>query len=83
MIGLGKLGLPVALAIESKGHEVVGYDTRSAVAGYIANRRVPFQEEGLQPLLDSTKMRVARSIAEVVRDSDLIFLPIQTPHAPK
>ena len=25
-IGLGKLGLPSALAIESKGHTVVGYD---------------------------------------------------------
>ena len=26
IIGLGKLGLPVALAIESKGHKVFGYD---------------------------------------------------------
>ena len=25
-IGLGKLGLPVAVAIEAKGHEVLGYD---------------------------------------------------------
>jgi UDP-N-acetyl-D-mannosaminuronate dehydrogenase len=25
-IGLGKLGLPVALAIESKGHQVIGTD---------------------------------------------------------
>ena len=25
-MGLGKLGLPVALAVESKGHEVFGYD---------------------------------------------------------
>ena len=24
--GMGKLGLPVALAIESRGHEVMGYD---------------------------------------------------------
>jgi len=26
MIGLGKLGLPVALAIEAAGHNVFGYD---------------------------------------------------------
>ena len=26
IICLGKLGLPVALAIESKGHKVFGYD---------------------------------------------------------
>ena len=25
-IGLGKLGLPCALALESKGHKVIGYD---------------------------------------------------------
>ena len=25
-LGLGKLGLPVSLAVESKGHEVFGYD---------------------------------------------------------
>ena len=25
-VGLGKLGLPVALAIEDKGHTVLGYD---------------------------------------------------------
>ena len=25
-IGLGKLGLPVAVAIDAKGHNVLGYD---------------------------------------------------------
>ena len=25
-LGLGKLGLPVALAVESKGHQVIGTD---------------------------------------------------------
>ena len=25
-IGLGKLGLPVSMAIEEKGHEIYGYD---------------------------------------------------------
>ena len=25
-VGLGKLGLPTALAIESRGHDVMGYD---------------------------------------------------------
>ena len=30
-IGLGKLGLPCALAIESRGHNVVGYDPSEQV----------------------------------------------------
>lgn len=82
-IGLGKLGLPVALAIESQGHNVLGYDTNPAVAEYIAERHIPYQEEGLQPLLDVTNIRVAQSIGEVVAKSDIVFLPVQTPHEPK
>ena len=30
-IGLGKLGLPCALAVESRGHKVVGYDPSEQV----------------------------------------------------
>ncbi len=30
-IGLGKLGLPCALAIEQKGHKIYGYDINPAV----------------------------------------------------
>ena len=30
-IGLGKLGLPCALAVESRGHSVVGYDPSQQV----------------------------------------------------
>lgn len=82
-IGLGKLGLPVALAIESKGHEVIGYDINPAVKGYVASRTIPFQEEGLQPLLDVTKLKVVDSLEEVVKWADLVFLPVQTPHAPE
>ena len=34
-VGLGKLVLPVALAVESKGHEVVGYDISDKVKNII------------------------------------------------
>jgi len=30
-LGLGKLGLPCALAVESKGHTIYGYDTKDEV----------------------------------------------------
>lgn len=83
MVGMGKLGLPVALAIESKGHEVTGYDINPAVASYLESHTIPYQEEGLQPLLDSTQIKMAKSIGEVVAGSDIVFLPVQTPHDPK
>lgn len=83
MVGMGKLGLPVALAIESKGHEVIGYDINPAVEEYLANHNIPYREEGLQPLLDNNEVTMVKSIGEVVAGSDLVFLPIQTPHDPR
>jgi UDPglucose 6-dehydrogenase len=83
IIGCGKLGLPVALAIESRGHEVVGYDINPDVQTYLDNRSIPFMEEGIQPYLDSTRMRMADNIGEVVAKSDIVFCAIQTPHDPR
>lgn len=82
-VGLGKLGLPVALAIESKGHEVIGYDVNPGVASYVENHEIPYKEEGLQPLLDATNVKVMKSIGEVVARSEIVFLPVQTPHGPE
>jgi UDPglucose 6-dehydrogenase len=78
-IGLGKLGLPCALAIESRGHEVMGFDLSQAVRQNIAQRRIPYVEEGAQALLDASHLQVA-DVSEVVRASEIIFVAVQTPH---
>lgn len=83
VVGMGKLGLPVALAIEGQGHNVMGYDLNPAVGEYIDNRQIPYTEEGIQPYLDATKVRVAQCVGEVVKKSDIIFIPVQTPHDPQ
>lgn len=80
MIGCGKLGLPVALAIESRGHTVSGYDVNPAVESYFSKHSIPYIEERLQPLLDATKINIAQSIGELVASSDIIFAAVQTPH---
>lgn len=82
MMGMGKLGLPVGLAIESKGHEVMGYDISNAPYNYIEDRQIPYKEEGLQPLLDETRIKMTRDLGELMTN-DIIFLPVQTPHAPQ
>lgn len=82
-IGLGKLGLPVALAVESKGHEVKGYDINPAVQQYLDDRAIPFQEADIQPLLDSHNIQLLPSIEEVCEWADIVFCAVQTPHDPK
>ena len=39
-IGLGKLGLPCALAVESRGHKVVGYDPSQQVKDIIDTKKL-------------------------------------------
>lgn len=83
MVGMGKLGLPVALAIESRGHEVMGYDISHAVYDYLDQRQIPYEEAGLQPLLDAHKIKMTHTLGELVAQSDIIFVPVQTPHDPR
>ena len=81
-MGMGKLGLPVALAIEGKGHKVIGYDPSPEVQEIIKSKKLPYKEIGAQDYLDKSKIEI-KSVEEVVKHSDIIFVPIQTPHDPQ
>ena len=45
-MGLGKLGLPVALAVESKGHEVFGYDISQKTIDNIKKKKSTIKKYG-------------------------------------
>lgn len=81
-IGLGKLGLPVALSINSKGYKVVGYDINPSVKKYLRDRTIPYKEEGAPELLKTHTIKF-KPLKDVIEASDIIFVPIQTPHDPK
>lgn len=81
-IGLGKLGLPVALAVESKGHEVFGYDIDKKVKEIIKNKKIPYKEKGANELIKKSKIKF-KDISYIVNKSDIIFISIQTPHEEK
>jgi UDPglucose 6-dehydrogenase len=78
-IGLGKLGLPCALVINDKGHQVWGYDIDNNVEKYLKDKRIPYIEKGTPELLKKHTINYG-SVSEVVKNSDIIFVPIQTPH---
>ena len=78
-IGLGKLGLPCALAIEQKGHEIIGYDNSDRVVDIVRSKNLPYKEEGAQEALNQSNIRLA-SLADVVAVAEILFVAIQTPH---
>jgi UDPglucose 6-dehydrogenase len=81
-LGLGKLGLPVALAVESRGHKVVGHDISEKVKHTVKAKKVPYREIWAQEHLEKSGIRFV-DVKEVVRFSEIIFVPIQTPHDPR
>ena len=80
-LGLGKLGLPVSLAVESKGHNVFGYDISQQTIDDIKNKNIRYREEWVDKYLPKTNLKIV-NIDALVKNSEIIFVPIQTPHDP-
>ena len=58
-VGLGKLGLPCALAIDSVGeHEVVGYDINESVETYLDKKAIPYREKDADIYLKNHKTKL-------------------------
>ena len=57
VVGLGKLGAPLAAVLASKGHDVTGIDRNAAAIAAINDGRAPVQEPDLQA-------RIAKNAAQ-------------------
>lgn len=85
VIGLGKLGTPVALAMSLKGHDVMGYDIdpQRMQKDHFPHREIgPNGEPSIEPLLRQSDLKFG-SILDVVRHAEIIFVAVQTPHDPR
>ena len=81
-VGLGKLGLPCALAIDAVDeHSVMGYDPDERINDYLNKGEIPYREEGTAELLKKHSISFT-NLKEVIESSEIIFVPIQTPHDP-
>ncbi len=82
VIGLGRVGLPLALSFAARGHRVLGVDHNPAVLDSIRSRRMPFAEAGTQELLDrvltSGNLELAERAADAAQADDIV-LTIGTP----
>ena len=43
-MGMGKLGLPCALAVEMRGHKVIGYDPSPSIKEILDTKKLPYKE---------------------------------------
>ena len=84
-VGLGKLGLPCAVATASKGHDVMGYDIvsdRMRKTPHLRRERGPDGNSTFDLFLERSNLRFS-SLEQLVSHSEIIFVTVQTPHKPE
>jgi UDPglucose 6-dehydrogenase len=81
VVGLGKLGAPLAAVLASKGFPVVGVDVDPSSVAAVNAGRAPVDEPQLQDLIDTNRerLRATTDIAEAVTATDITFVIVPTP----
>jgi UDP-N-acetyl-D-mannosaminuronic acid dehydrogenase len=82
VVGLGRVGLPLALSFAERGLEVIGVEREPAVLGQVASGRMPFSETGTQEVLERVlaagRFERTRAAQDAAR-ADHIVLTLGTP----
>lgn len=52
VIGIGRVGLPLALVLAKEGFRVIGVDINKETINSLCNKKIPFKEDGAQEILE-------------------------------
>ena len=81
VIGIGKLGLGLALLIERGGYNVLGVDISQEYVDNINKKSIHFAEKQYNELLEkSQNFEATTSLQKGLNHSDMIFIVVQTPN---
>jgi UDP-N-acetyl-D-mannosaminuronic acid dehydrogenase len=82
VVGLGRVGLPLALSFADRGLDVIGVEREQAVLEQVAAGRMPYRETGTQELLErvreSGRLQTTRTVQDAA-GADHIVLTLGTP----
>lgn len=81
VIGLGKLGAPMAAAIAARGFHVTGVDLNPQKVDCLKRGIAPVKEPGLTELIQEagSNLEATTNTAEAVHESDTTFVVVATP----
>jgi UDPglucose 6-dehydrogenase len=84
IIGLGKLGAPMAAVMAHKGHIVVGVDVNAAYVAAIQQGLAPLRETGLEEMIQANRERLSATTdyEQAVLETDATFIIVPTPSNP-
>jgi UDP-N-acetyl-D-mannosaminuronic acid dehydrogenase len=82
IVGLGRIGLPLALSFADRGHDVVGVDREPRVLELVGQGRMPFEETGTQELLERVLPTGRLTLSDELQEAaaaDYLVLTLGTP----
>jgi UDPglucose 6-dehydrogenase len=81
IIGLGKLGAPMAAVMAHKGNTVVGVDVNPAFVAAIQDGRAPVNEPGLEDMIRANRGRLSATLdyTKAIHATDVTFIIVPTP----
>jgi UDPglucose 6-dehydrogenase len=80
VVGLGKLGAPLAAVLASKGNQVQGIDVNPRAVSFLNEGRAPVEEPGLQGLVSGARNRLsATTDLGAAAEGDMSILLVPTP----
>ena len=81
VVGLGKLGAPLAAVFASKGFRVIGTDLNRQYVDAINNGTAPVDEPGLQELISASRPSLSATldVPGAVAATDVTFVIVPTP----
>jgi UDPglucose 6-dehydrogenase len=84
VVGLGKLGVPLAAVLADRGHNVIGVDTRREVVDLVNRGCTPVEEPGLAALVASSRdrLRATTDGAAAAAATEISFIIVPTPSLP-
>jgi UDP-N-acetyl-D-mannosaminuronic acid dehydrogenase len=82
VVGIGRVGLPLALAFANQGLRTVGVDSNAEIISAVQDGRMPFEEPGAEEILERVQgdgsLRVTGDVAEAARAKHIV-LTLGTP----
>jgi UDPglucose 6-dehydrogenase len=81
VVGLGKLGAPLAAVLARAGHQVTGVDLSERAVDLVNRGSAPVDETGLQDVMDATGGRLGATtdLGTAIRASEMSFIIVPTP----
>ena len=81
VVGLGKLGAPLAAVLASRGFSVIGLDVNKTLVDALNAGKMPIIEPQLNELIAANKQRLTATMDanEAVQQSDASFVIVPTP----